>query len=129
MTLHKGTHVVAVISPGCPFSRQAITDIEQDPRLRELVGDHTLWLGNPRSILHFADYQQWHRDHPGKRMVIAAIRDEGWFLHDWAFPSFFVLRDGLVLGSLRGWPPDGSHRDALVALLELAAPRSDPPPH
>lgn len=113
----KGIHVVALIHPGCPHSRRAITALSEDVELRAAIAGNVTWLSSPDSIRHFPHFQEWNRAHPDFQIVVP-VDPWGWdFIDVWGFPIFLVLDDGKLVEQWQGWPADNTTHDKLRELF------------
>lgn len=121
VTIDQGLIVVATVSPDCPHSRRALTQLAADSRFLAWAGDRTVWLAGSEYLLDLDAVQAWNRSQPFA-MVLPADRHAWPFIDAWAYPHFHVLVDGKLVGHVKGWPEDGSgHRD-LIALLASLVP-------
>jgi hypothetical protein len=112
-TLAGFTGIVAVASPGCHFSRNAVGAIERDPTLRELFERHARWWIPPYSWLHLEHQQAWNREHPLAAMsLVYAVSDWPQLVLN-SLPTFHFLRDGVLVGTVSGWPKEGSRNELL----------------
>jgi hypothetical protein len=59
---------------------------------------------------------EWNRAHPQAPMLTLYDRAEWPMFPEWRTPTFYVVRDGKVVGTVVGWKPADA-RGALVALL------------
>ncbi len=112
-----GRHLVALIHPGCPHSRRAITALSDDVELRAAIAGKVTWLSSPDSIRHLSHFQEWNRENPDFQIVIPVDPWDWDFIDVWGFPIFLVLENGRVVEQLQGWPADNGTRDRLVALF------------
>ncbi len=111
--------LVAIVHPGCPFSRRALVDLGQDRDFLDLVGDKVLWLSDPNGLFHLRFYQDWQREHPGIGMVLPVDPWDWPFVHAWAFPTFLLVVSDQVVDSIQGWPKESAKQRAeLMAMLK-----------
>jgi hypothetical protein len=115
VALDLGPTQVLVLA-GCHFSEDAAREIAADPVLGPAFRAHATWLGMPPGSEDPADVVEWNRAHPQAPMLTLYDRADWPMFPIWRMPSFYVLRDGKVLGSVVGWKPAGA-RDELIALL------------
>ena len=98
------TRVVIVGSPWCQFSNAAAAEIESDPALKSLLGQHATWL-IPQQIVHdVRAVARWNHDHPANAMSLIYRQSEWPFIHTTATPTFYFFRDGTLVSSFSGWP-------------------------
>lgn len=119
-----------LVMAGCHFSDDAAREIAADPVLGPAFRAHATWLGLPPGPEDPADVAEWNRAHPQAPMLTLYDRAEWPMFPEWRMPSFFVVRDGRVVGTVIGWKPADA-RDALVALLRengLLSSRQDVAP-
>jgi hypothetical protein len=106
-----------LVMAGCHFSDDAARGIDADPVLGPLFRTHAHWLGQPPGVEDPADVEAWNTTHPQAPMLPLYDRDEWPMFPRWVMPTFYVVRDGEVLGSVRGWAP-AEARAELVGLLQ-----------
>ncbi|HTM70131.1 MAG TPA: hypothetical protein VL118_04530 [Luteimonas sp.] len=105
-----------LVMAGCHFSDDAAREISADPVLGPAFRAHATWLGLPPGPEDPADVAEWNRAHPQAPMLTLYDRAEWPMFPQWRMPSFYVVRDGRIMGTVIGWKPADA-RDALVALL------------
>jgi hypothetical protein len=104
-----------LVLAGCHFSADAARDIVADPVLGPLFRLHGHWLSLPPGQEDLQAVRDWNREHPQAPMEMLYDRGEWPMFTRWSMPTFYVVRDGKVLGSMAGWST--SSREELVALL------------
>lgn len=112
-----GLRVVAVVHPYCGFSRralEAITTAAEYAWLRDhlqlLVPIGQVWPGQ-----EMLDWNAAHPDLPMQPMVA----DPAWQdVETDQTPLFHLMRDGKVIDTVAGWPPEGADLRALRAALD-----------
>lgn len=104
-----------MVLAGCHFSADAARDIVADPVLGPLFRQHGHWLSLPPGQEDLQAVRDWNREHPQARMEMLYDRSEWPMFTRWTMPTFYVVRDGKILGSMAGWSP--ASRAELVALL------------
>ena len=116
--LAHGSRVLVWSAPNCHFCEQAATDIEADAALAKAFGTRALWVQRPFSGLEPQAMLAWTKRHPAT--PIAVVFDPaGWPIpKGYGTPTFVFLRDGRVVSTIAGWPPDHAKavRDALRAI-------------
>lgn len=105
-----------LVMAGCHFSDDAAREIAADPVLGPAFRAHASWLGQPPGIEDPADVPEWNRAHPQAPMLTLYDRAEWPMFPEWRMPTFYVVRDGKVVGTVIGWKPTDA-RGALIALL------------
>jgi hypothetical protein len=108
-----------LVMAGCHFSGDAAREIAADPVLGPAFRAHATWLGMPPGNEDPADVAEWNRAHPQAPMLTLYDRDEWPMFPQWRMPTFFVMRDGRIIGSVVGWKPADA-REALIAMLREA---------
>jgi hypothetical protein len=104
-----------MVLAGCHFAADAARDIVADPVLGPLFRAHAHWLSLPPGTEDLQAVRDWNREHPQAPMEMLYDRSEWPMFTRWTMPTFYVVRDGKVLGSMAGWSP--SSRVELVAML------------
>lgn len=111
-----GTLVLAVSHPLCAFSKRAMLEIGQHPLLRGLSG-RFLWLAPPEQRLWLRTLGEWNASHPSQRILLST-RSSNWpMVQDWSTPTFYLIKDGELVGQLSGWQDEG-HTRALASFLD-----------
>ena len=105
-----------LVMAGCHFSDDAARDISADPVLGPVFRAHATWLGLPPGPEDPADVAEWNRAHPQAPMLTLYDRAEWPMFPEWRMPTFYVVRDGRIVGSVVGWKPADA-RGSLIALL------------
>ncbi|WP_369975384.1 hypothetical protein [Xanthomonas bundabergensis] len=96
-------HVVAVVHPACAFSVRALSEIEQRPELQWLR-DKLLLVVPPDASLPLDGILAWNTAHPSLPMHPMYLRADWKALTSLDTPTFYLVRDGHVVGSFEGWP-------------------------
>ena len=105
-----------LVMAGCHFSGDAARGIAADPVLGPAFRAHATWLGMPPGNEDPADVAEWNREHPQAPMLTLYDRADWPMFPHWRMPTFFVMRDGRIVGSVIGWKPADA-RGALIAML------------
>jgi hypothetical protein len=119
-----------LVMAGCHFSGDAAREIAADPVLGPAFRAHATWLGTPPGNEDPADVAEWNRAHPQAPMLTLYDRAEWPMFPHWRMPTFFVMREGRIVGSVVGWKPADA-REALIAMLReagLLSPAETTPP-
>jgi hypothetical protein len=117
--VHLPAQVIAVTSPMCHFSQDAMHAIERDPVLDRVLGTHTIWLAPQDVPLDVKRFETWNRDHPGKAATWAFRRDEWPMIDAWGTPTFYFLQHGQVRAKVIGWPREGRRAELLAAAKQV----------
>jgi len=112
-----GLQVVAMVHPHCGFSRRALQAITSQPdyawlraRLQLVVPISQVWPGQ--------EMLDWNRAHPDLPMQ-PMVSDPSWHALDTGqSPVFHLLRDGEVVATVAGWPPEGADLRVIRAALD-----------
>src|SRR5690606_9789166 len=102
-----GVGLVAVVHPGCGFSRRAAEAIGQDPELAGWMREHGSLLVPQDLTGDLGRFARWAIANDGLPIRVAYRREGFPVFAYWATPTFYVMRDGVVLTRLDGWP-DGA---------------------
>ncbi|MFL9582084.1 hypothetical protein [Stenotrophomonas sp. AB1(2024)] len=89
---------------------------ESDPELRALP---VLWVVPPERDLNFDLVGSWNSEHPTVPVRLVD-RTSQWNFEHWSTPSFYVLKDGEVIGHRTGWANDGRGRADVLDLISQA---------
>ena len=126
-----GVGLVAVVHPGCGFSRRAVEAIGRDPELAAWMRAHGSLLLPQDLTGDLARFARWATANDGLPIRLAYRRDGFPFFAHWATPTFYVMRDGVVVDRLDGWPEGattaGLHAALQAAGVEFAVDEATPP--
>ena len=115
-----GMRVVVVSNPLCGFSSAATKAIESDPYLSAFFSEYGLWLVPPAQRLYVDEVSFWKETYPAQEIVLAYQRTNWPVIDDWATPTFYFLKDGIVVDKISGWPKDGRNMVKLRAAVSSA---------
>lgn len=108
-----------IVAAGCHFSADAARDISKDTVLGPLFARSAHWLSLQPGNEELGDLARWNHEHPQTPMLPIRDRNEWALIQQWAMPTFFVVSDGKVVDSTKGWASnDPASRNQLIALLE-----------
>lgn len=117
--ISKGAKVIVVSSPGCPFSRDAVRDISQDPVLMKVFREHGKWLVPQMRHSYFHDIQNWNRSFPNFQMTMVYQRQEWKDIDHWGTPTFYFFKDGKLSSKVTGWPKQGNKKELNISLKKI----------
>lgn len=109
-----GPQVVVASHPLCHFSENAVRAIAQDADLAAMFHGRTLWLMPQDGALNLEAVSEWNIQFPDYEMRWAYRTGDWPMIKRWATPNFYFYRDGELVDTVIGWPPEGQ-RDALIA--------------
>ena len=122
----EGPQVVVAGHPLCHFSENAIRFIDKDEQLAAMFAGRTLWLMPQDGDLNLDVVAEWNRQFPDYAMRWAYQTSDWPMIKRWATPNFYFYRDGKLVTTVIGWPPEGQ-RDALIsAFKEIGVERGAP---
>jgi hypothetical protein len=116
--VNRATSIVAIGSPVCHFTQNAIKDIDANDRLRDEFERHAIWIAPQDDQIRSNEFVEWNRQHPHQQMRIAYREDEFTFVSSWNTPTFYFMRRGKVVKTVTGWPTAGN-LEALLAGMDL----------
>lgn len=90
-----------VVIAGCHFSENAAKAIEDDAQLHPLFAQHAIWLAAPAQQI--GEVSAWNRQFPDMPMHVAWNQHEWSMLPNWAMPTWYVYRNGLLVKQFSGW--------------------------
>lgn len=119
LDVDQGPRVVFQFATGCPFCPRAAQAIQADERLSRLFKRCGALLAPVDGNFDLADFARWQ----GKHNFLPALLVTDWsWLDEGAprsFPSFLFLKDGRLVETIRGWPPEGRADELLQALKKI----------
>jgi hypothetical protein len=109
--------ILVVAGPDCARSRKAVLDIAGDKDLAAIFDRSSVWLAPPTLSGDMGRTMDWLRD--GVRQNrFAVFAEEDWPEVDmYETPVFFVMENGVVKNTIRGWRPPASMAELKKALL------------
>lgn len=108
-----------LVTAGCHFSEDAAQDISSDPVLGPAFAKHARWLVNSPGREDIEAAKAWNRRFPSAQVEMIHDPAEWTIFPNWSMPAFYIVRDGKVLASLRGWakdPPEQFRQPLIDAL-------------
>ena len=110
--------IVVIGHPLCHFSHNAVAAIEADPRLNAVFARHAQWLMPQDGRMQPRVVAPWNVAHPLARMDYI-YRQRDWPAIDtWSTPTFYFFKNGMLVGKLAGWAPNGDGERALRGELK-----------
>lgn len=96
--------VIVVSFAGCGFSRQAFADISKDPEIGKFMSENSHWVSaawtptDPKSLKTLAQFS------PDRPIKIVWAQSEWTDIKKWSTPTFYIYKNGKLIGKLTGWP-------------------------
>lgn len=115
----RGPYVVVAAHPLCHFSENAVRAIQQDSALAGLFAGRTLWLMPQDGHLDLDVVRDWNRQFPDYTMRWAWRTSDWPMIKRWATPNFYFYRDGKLVDTVIGWPPEGQRAALLGAFRKI----------
>lgn len=119
LDVEQGPRIVFQFATGCPFCPRAAQAIQADERLSRLFKRCGALLSPVDGNFDLVDFARWQ----GKHSFLPALLVTDWsWLEEGAprsFPSFLFLKDGKLVETLRGWPPEGRADELIQALKKI----------
>lgn len=107
-----------LVLAGCHLSVDAANAIAVDPLLSGVFAKHARWLALPPGPQDIDEARHWNGEHPAAPMQLLYARADWPMFDRWEMPTFYVVREGKVLGRVVGWTPENRLR--LIALMRRA---------
>lgn len=105
--ISRGPRVVVVSHPLCPFTRQAMREIDASPQLKGLMRKYSRWIAPPDRNMDFTPFADWNGSHPEAPISIAYGYSAWPELDEWGTPTFYFFKDGTLVDTVVGWPRGG----------------------
>jgi hypothetical protein len=109
-----GSYIVVISHPLCHFSRRAVAAIDSDIELSKAL-EGAVWMAPVDRSLRLDVLNDWNRNHPERKMVIAYSRKAWPQLDSWSTPTFYFLKDNKVVHIVEGWPEEGRKSEIIRA--------------
>ena len=122
----RGSAIVAIGSPVCHFTQNAIGEISGDDHLRKEFEEHAVWIAPQDDRLHLQEFVDWNQSHPRQQMRIAYREEDFSYISSWNTPTFYFVRDGKVVRVVTGWPAEGNTKALMSAALLIRGSKQDP---
>jgi hypothetical protein len=116
LPLLAGLRLVVVSQPNCGFASAAREALHDDPELGPALR-RALWLAPAHGQLQLDGHRRLAARYPAFSHRLVDRKSDWPMISRWSTPRFLVLRDGVLLGEVTGWPRDGRNREPLAALL------------
>lgn len=114
----RGNHIIVVSHPSCNFSWKALSAIHADPVLSPLFFNKTTtWLLPQSENIELETIRLLNSNFPEINAKIVVYEAEWSQLDTWATPTFYFLKDGVMVAKVVGWP-EGGNREKIVAALK-----------
>jgi len=117
--IKSGTHVLIVAHPSCHFSRRAVQAITTDESIRRALEGHVRWLAPQDASFDLAIIQKWNQDFPSMPMSIVYKRQEWPIIDHWDLPTFYVIKDSVLVGKVTGWGGGESKAELIAAMKKV----------
>lgn len=98
-----GLKLVVVGSYACGASREAAGELMKDPYIRGLFESEALWVSPPGELYDWENIGRFNGVQPPHFQLGIAFGYQGWPFDVWNTPTFYVLKDGQISRTLRGW--------------------------
>jgi hypothetical protein len=109
--IDRGAWLVVLGEPACAFTQAAVEALLPDAELGPLLRKHAKWLAPAYTPLDTV--AAWNAEHPGTTMgVLYAVSEWPANRLD-RVPSFYFMKDGVVVDATEGWP-EGGRRTEIV---------------
>lgn len=93
--------------------------LASDPHLSAFLRGRATWLAPVNRRIGLDVLLSSNDAHAATPLVLTDRREDWPFIRIWSTPTFYVLKDGKLVGAFEGWP-EGGRRPELVALLRAA---------
>lgn len=113
-----GLLVVVMSAPRCHFAQNAVSDIEADSELRQLLAGRTLWLTRIDRGFDLSQIQVWNQQHPEFTLSVASDILNWKKIAYWETPTFYFFKDGVLVERVGGWPTKGRKQE-LTHLIKV----------
>jgi len=115
-----GSRVFVVSHPSCHFTWNALTALKADPALSSvLFGARTSWLLPQSNDLGMGAIRVLNDSFPGIDAKVVVYQSEWASFDSWATPTFYFLKDGLLVAKVVGWPEEGNRKAVLAGLQKI----------
>jgi hypothetical protein len=106
-SLPRGGFIIAVGSPLCHFSENAINFMSNDQQIRESVAGKIQWVVPQDRSNDALAVRSWNQTHKAASFSMVYRSDEWSQIRSWETPTFYFFHDGLLVDSFAGWPREG----------------------
>lgn len=118
--IEHGAYILVQAAEDCPFCRDALRRIPDDPSLAAAFRGHAVWYSRPDAASPLRVLARWDQQQHG--VPLAVVEDLGGWPsagEAWRTPVFHFVLDGRVVKSVLGWIPgktEAELRDGLESI-------------
>ncbi len=110
--------LVAILSYGCSFSKRAMSWLLSEKAILDKLKNRSLLLIPQDRELSFQAAAEWNTRSPDVPIYLVHSEADWTFVEPWIFPKFLLVKNGVVIDEVTGWPSDGSNKQNLIALIQ-----------
>ncbi|MGY6630735.1 MAG: hypothetical protein ACXIUL_06975 [Wenzhouxiangella sp.] len=110
-----GLFILVGAAPNCAFVDRAASDLFANGQTAIFFGSRSAWLAtNPESLLQVEAIGRWNEQFAPKMLIVE--NPMGWPLLKYrSTPTFYILQDGELIETLRGWEEPTQQRIREIA--------------
>ncbi len=116
--------IIVSAHPGCHFTVRAVNEIKNDVSLTRFFKNQSRWLLSPSVRWYFTEVVEWNLLNPEFHIKYVDMTQDFPMIDFWGTPSFYFLKNGIVVDKLIGWPQEGKIKE-LKLLIEKYFPEVD----
>jgi|GEM_PF-5346211 len=98
-----GGFLIVVGDPRCHFTVSAAEEFGKDPELSKMLNTRSKWVIPQVRGLTMSLLTQWNSAHEPFRMSVVHLEKQWPEITDWATPTFYFYRDGVLVEQQIGW--------------------------
>jgi hypothetical protein len=107
-----------IIVGSCHVAKQAARALEDSIEAQQLLSRRKiLWVEPASRHLDIEHVQRWNETFPNYPMSVATRNSEWIGIDMTASPAFYLMKNGRVVATHRGWSRDGSIPEPLLKML------------
>lgn len=115
----KGLRIYALVSPRCHFAQNAVTAIEKNKELSELLRGRLSLIMRIDQNFSMKDLKEWNRQHPEYPITILSGIKNWQIFNEWSTPTFYILKDGKLKEKIEGWPAGGNEKKLISSINDI----------
>lgn len=113
--IEKGPKIIMIAHPSCHYSKNAMEAIRSNKKMKIIFNRYATILAPADREVDFSIFRVWNKSNPDMAMALAYKRHEWSMFDSWETPTFYFMKDGLVIDKIIGWPDDSKVNDLLEA--------------
>lgn len=104
ININSGVKILLVAHPNCHFSNNAIKDISSNQNLMKTLLKYLILIVPQSRNFYPEEIYTWNKNNQNFPMYISHIDKEFNMIDYWGTPSFYFIKNGILISTMVGWP-------------------------